>query len=322
MKRASLATVIAAAALLAAGAAQAQVVLRLAENQPDDNPVTIAMREFAKLVDEKTKGGVKVEVYAGAQLGQEPETIEQTQAGIIDFARVNSVVLANVSPSMGVFTLPYVFRDAEHKYKVLDGEVGKEVTADLEKVGLVGFPYMEAGTRNFYTRAGKPVKSLEDLKGLKIRVQPARISTRMVELLGATPTPMNYGEVFSALQTGVIDGAENDYVSYVTSSHYEAAPNLIEDGHLSPPAILVMNKQKFESLSEEHRKAIVEAADEAAKFERKAMFAANEEAKKKVEAAGVTIVSVDNEPFRKAVEPIYDEFPALKPLIARIQAVD
>ncbi|MBB4019510.1 tripartite ATP-independent transporter DctP family solute receptor [Chelatococcus caeni] len=322
MKRASLATVIAAAALLAAGAAQAEVVLRLAENQPDDNPVTIAMREFAKLVDEKTKGGVKVEVYAGAQLGQEPETIEQTQAGIIDLARVNSVVLANVSPSMGVFTLPYVFRDAEHKYKVLDGEVGKEVTADLEKVGLVGFPYMEAGTRNFYTRAGKPVKSLEDLKGLKIRVQPARISTRMVELLGATPTPMNYGEVFSALQTGVIDGAENDYVSYVTSSHYEAAPNLIEDGHLSPPAILVMNKQKFDSLSEEHRKAIVEAADEAAKFERKAMFAANEEAKKKVEAAGVTIVSVDNEPFRKAVEPIYDEFPALKPFIARIQAVD
>lgn len=322
MKRASLATVIAAAALFAAGAAQAEVVLRLAENQPDDNPVTIAMREFAKLVDEKTKGGVKVEVYAGAQLGQEPETIEQTQAGIIDLARVNSVVLANVSPSMGVFTLPYVFRDAEHKYKVLDGEVGKEVTADLEKVGLVGFPYMEAGTRNFYTRAGKPVKSLEDLKGLKIRVQPARISTRMVELLGATPTPMNYGEVFSALQTGVIDGAENDYVSYVTSSHYEAAPNLIEDGHLSPPAILVMNKQKFDSLSEEHRKAIVEAADEAAKFERKAMFAANEEAKKKVEAAGVTIVSVDNEPFRKAVEPIYDEFPALKPFIARIQAVD
>jgi tripartite ATP-independent transporter DctP family solute receptor len=321
MKRASLAAVIAMAGVLAAGAAQAQVTLRLAENQPEDNPVTIAMRDFAKLVDQKTKGEVKVEVYAGAQLGQETESIEQTQAGIIDMARVNSVVLANVSPSMGVFTLPYIFRDAEHKYKVLDGDVGKEVSADLAKVGLIGFPFMEAGTRNFYTRAGKPLKSIDDLKGLKIRVQPARISTRMVELLGATPTPMNYGEVFSALQTGVIDGAENDYVSYVTSSHYEAAPNLIEDGHLSPPAVLVMNQQKFEQLSPAHQQAIREAAEEAAKSERAAMFKANEDAKEKVKAAGVTIVTIDNEPFRKAVEPIYDEFPDLKPLIARIQAV-
>lgn len=321
MRRTPLAALTALAAFLMASSADAQIRLRLAENQPENNPVTIAMRRFASLVDEKTKGAVKVEVYSGAQLGQEPESIEQTQAGIIDLARVNSVVLANVSPSMGVFTLPYIFRDTDHKYKVLDGEVGKQVLDDLKKVNLVGFPYMEAGTRHFYTRANRPVKSIEDLKGLKIRVQPARISTRMVELLGATPTPMNYGEVFSAIQTGVIDGAENDYVSYLTSSHYDAAPNLIEDGHLSPPAVLVMNKAKFESLPPEQQQAIRDAANEAVAFEREAMFNANREAKEKVKAAGVKITEVDNAPFRKAVSPIYDEFPALKPLIARVQDV-
>ncbi|MDX6751994.1 TRAP transporter substrate-binding protein [Geminicoccaceae bacterium 1502E] len=300
--------------------ADAQTVLRLAENQPETNPVTIAMHRFADLVKERTNGEVVVEVYSGAQLGQEPETIEQAQAGIVDFARVNSVVLANVSPSMGVFTLPYIFRDQEHKYTVLDGEVGKEVRADLEKVGLVGFDYLEAGTRNFYTREKNPINAIEDLEGLKIRVQPAKISTRMVELLGGTPTPMNYGEVYSALQTGVIDGAENDYVSYLTSGHYEVAPNYVEDGHLSPPALLLMNKARFDGLPEEHRTAITEAAREAALFEREAMTKANQEARKTVEEKGVTITTIDNTPFSQAVQPIYDEFPELADLIARIQA--
>lgn len=314
----------AVALVLAASAfvhgAEARTVLRLAENQPETNPVTIAMHRFADLVKERTNGEIVVEVYSGAQLGQEPETIEQAQAGIIDLARVNSVVLANVSPSMGVFTLPYIFRDQEHKYTVLDGEVGKEVLADLHEVGLVGFDYMEAGTRNFYSREKSPIKALEDLKGLKIRVQPAKISTRMVELLGGTPTPMNYGEVYSALQTGVIDGAENDYVSYLTSGHYEVAPNYVEDGHLSPPALLLMNKARFDALSEEHRTAITEAAREAAMFEREAMNEANEEARKKVQEAGVTITTIDNTPFAEAVQPIYDEFPGLGELIARIRA--
>ncbi|MDF1587294.1 TRAP transporter substrate-binding protein [Marinimicrococcus flavescens] len=300
--------------------ADAQTVLRLAENQPETNPVTIAMHRFADLVKERTNGEIVVEVYSGAQLGQEPETIEQAQAGIVDFARVNSVVLANVSLSMGVFTLPYIFRGQEHKYAVLDGEVGKEVRADLEKVGLVGFDYLEAGTRNFYTREKNPITAIEDLEGLKIRVQPAKISTRMVELLGGTPTPMNYGEVYSALQTGVIDGAENDYVSYLTSGHYEVAPNYVEDGHLSPPALLLMNKARFDGLSEEHRTAITEAAREAALFEREAMTKANQEARKTVEEKGVTITTIDNTPFSQAVQPIYDEFPELAGLIARIQA--
>ncbi len=295
--------------------------LRLAENQPDDNPVTIAMYRIADLVREKTNGAVSIDVYASGQLGQETETIEQAQLGVIDMTRVNSVVLANVSPSMGAFTLPYIFRDMQHKYAVLDGDIGTQALQDLEKVGLVGFGYLEAGTRNFYTRSNKPITTLADLKGMKIRVQPARISTRMVELLGAVPTPMNYGEVYSALQTGIIDGAENDYVSYLTSGHYEVAKNLVEDQHLSPPALLVMNKDRFYSLSPDIQTALRAAAREAIMFERSAMLRANEEAKEKLINSGVKITTLDNAPFQEAVQPMYDEFPALREMITQIRAV-
>ncbi|SDK05214.1 TRAP transporter substrate-binding protein [Natronincola ferrireducens] len=295
------------------------IIMRLAENQPDNNPVSIAMYKFAELLDEKTNGEIKVEVYTGAQLGQEPETIEQAQVGIVEFTRVNSVVLAEVASEMGVFTLPYIFADNDHKYRVLDGEIGQEALDALEQYNLVGFGYMEAGTRHFYTT--KPVRSLEDLKGMKIRVQPAQISIKMTELLGATPTPMNYGEVYSGLQTGVIDGAENDYVSYYTSSHYEVAKYYILDGHLSPPALLVMNKQAFDNLSKEHQEAVQEAAWEAALYERELMFAFQEESRDNVVQAGTEIIEVDVSEFQSAVQPIYEEFPQYKDIIERIRAL-
>lgn len=305
-----------------AGGASAQTILRLAENQPEDNPVTVAMHRFAELVEDYSNGEVVVQVFSGGQLGQEPETIEQAQAGVVDFARVNSVVLANVSPSMGVFTLPYIFRDNDHKYTVLDGDIGTAVLEDLANVGLVGFDYMDAGTRSFYTVEGKPVTELEDLQGMKIRVQPAPISIRMVELLGAVPTPMNYGEVYSSLQTGVIDGAENDFVSYQTSGHYEVAPNYVEDGHLSPPAILVMNKARFDGLGEEQQKAIRDAARDAAHYEREIMQEANDAARQTVIDAGAEVVEIDNAPFQAAVQPIYEEFPDLADMIEQIKAIE
>ncbi|WP_202987884.1 TRAP transporter substrate-binding protein [Vibrio sp. S9_S30] len=308
------------AAILAPSLSMA-TTLRLAENQPESNPVTVAMHKFAELASTYSNGEIKVKVFSGAQLGQESETIEQTQAGIIDFTRVNSVTLANVSPSIGVFTLPYIFKNVKHKYRVLDGEVGDEVRADLAKYGLVGFDYMEAGTRSFYTTKDNPVKSIEDMKGLKIRVQKSPISISMVNLVGGVATPMNYGEVFSSLQTGVIDGAENDYVSYLTSGHYEVAPNYVEDGHLSPPAILIMNKAKFDALPKNQREAISKAAKEAALFERELMIRANIEAKEKVVAAGVKVTVIDNTPFQEAVQPVYDEFPKLLPLVSKIKAV-
>ncbi|MEX3010436.1 TRAP transporter substrate-binding protein [Hoeflea sp. TYP-13] len=305
-----------------AGLATAETVLRLAENQPETNPVTVAMHRFAELVGEYTDGEVKVEVYSGAQLGQEVESIEMTQAGVVDMARVNTVPLANVTPSVGVFTLPYIFSSTEHKYKVLDGKIGQGVRADMAQAGLIGFDFMEAGSRSFYTREGAPVSSIDDLAGLKIRVQNSPISIRMVELLGGVPTPMNYGEVFSSLQTGVIDGAENDFVSFLTSGHYEVAPNYVIDGHLSPPAILIMNKARFDSLSADLQGAISRAAHEAAMYERELMFAANDEARAKIESAGVTVQEIDNGPFQEAILPIYEEFPHLGDLIVQIRAAN
>lgn len=298
-----------------------QITLRLAEALPDTNPVTVAMRKFARMVTEKTNGNVRVKVYASGQLGQEPEEIEQVRLGIIDLTRINSVALANVSPSIGVFTLPYIFRNDNHKYKVLDGAIGDEVREDMSKVGLIGFDYMEAGSRCFYTRS-KPITKLEDLKGLKIRVQPSRITTRMIELLGAVPTPMNFGEVYSSLSTGVVDGAENDYVSYSTSGHYEVAPYYVEDNHLSPPAILIMNESKFTLLPVVYQQAITQAAHEAALFERVFMKQSNLDAKQEMLAKNVHISTIDNAPFRAAVKPIYDEFPSYANLIQQIERVN
>lgn len=298
------------------------ITLRLSENLTDSNPTTIAMRKFAELVAQKTDGKVQVKVYANAQLGQGTEAIEQVRLGVIDFARVNSVILSNVSPSIGVFTLPYIFKDTRHSRKVLDGPVGDDVLRDLNGYNLVGFHYMEAGFRSFYTREGITINSLDDLKGLKIRVQPSPISIRMIELLGGVPTPMNYGEVYSSIQTGVIDGAENDHVSYIMSGHYEVAPKYSEDKHLSPPAILIMNHSKFKSLSSKHQQAVREASFESAAFQRGLMDKGASDAIIKLKAAGVTIIPLDNAPFAEAVKPIYDEYPAYKQLIERIRNID
>ena len=296
------------------------IVLRLAENQPENNPVTAADRYFAELVKEKTDGNVIVEVYPGAVLGEEVDSIQQTRAGVIAMARVNTVPLAQFIPEVGVFTLPYIFANTDHKWEVLDGPIGNSILESFEKAGLVGLNYYEAGSRNFYTTK-KPIKSLADLKGQKIRVQPSEISIKMVELLGGAPTPLSYGEVYSALQTGVIDGAENDFVSYYTSSHYEVAKYYTLDGHLSPPAVTIMNKAIFYGLPEEYQQAILEAAKEAQSFEIEEMLAFEEESKEKVVAAGTQIFEVDVVEFQEAVEPIYDMYPEYSEIIEQIRSL-
>lgn len=298
----------------------AKVVLKLAENQPDSNPVTIGDQEFAKLVEQKTQGRVKVDVYANAQLGQETETIEQVKAGVLEMARVNSVPLGDMVKEMGVFAMPYIFTNDEQKYKALDGQVGQDIAKAAEKQNMKVLAYLDAGTRHFYTTK-KEVKSLADMKGLKIRVQPSKVMLRMVELLGAKATPMNYGEVYSALQTGVIDGAENDFVSYKTASHNEVAKNMSLDGHLSPPAVLLINKGVFEKLSAADQKAVMEAAKEAAQFERKLMMETNAKFQGEVEKSGTKIFKVDVTEFQKAVQPLYDEYPQYKEIIEKIKAV-
>ena len=296
------------------------IVLKLSENQPPSNPVTKAMYKFAELVKEKSDGKMIVDVYPSGQLGTETESIEQIQLNLIDFVRVNSVTLAQIASEIGVFTLPYIFENSVQKYNVLDGNIGEGVSESLKKYNMLNLGYLEAGTRNFYTI--KPIKSIKDLKGMKIRVQPSKIPVEMVKMIGAVPTPMNYGEVYSSLQTGVIDGAENDFVSYYTSSHYEVAKNYILDGHLSPPALLLMSNKRFKSLSQKNQKIILEAADEAVNWERKEMFEFEKEAEEKVRAAGSKIISVDKKPFQDAVAGIYKKFPEYSATIKKIREVN
>lgn len=303
-----------------ASAPGGQVVLRLAENQPDNNPVTRADIFFSEEVKKATGDQVLVDVYAGAVLGQETETIQQTRGGVIEMARVNTVPLAEFVKELGVVTLPYVFASPEHQKKVVAGDIGEEIAKSFEKAGLKLICWFHAGSRNFYT-ARKPIKSVADVKGMKLRVQPSQISIKMVELMGGSPTPMNYGEVYSGLQTGVIDGAENDYVSYYTSSHYEVAKYYTEDGHLAPPAVIIMNLAKFNSLSAEHQKALLDCGRRAMDFEFKVMTDFEYESKDLVMKAGSEIFTVDVTEFQRAVAPIYAEYPDFAGILKRIQAL-
>lgn len=303
-----------------AGAA-AVLKFKLAENQPANNPISKGMLMFADLVKEKTNGSVLIDVYLDAQLGTENETIDQIQAGTLDFARINTSALASTAAEVGVFTLPYIFTSTDHKYKVLDGAVGQGVSTSLEKYNMIGLEYWEAGSRNFYSTK-KPIKSVADVKGLKVRVQQSEVAIKMVELLGGAATPMAYGEVYQGLQTGVIDAAENDFVSYYTSGHYEVAKYYSLDGHMAPPAMLLMSQKSWSRLSDSQKQAVREAAKEAAVWQRQAMMDFQNESRAKVEAAGCQIFEVDGKAFQNAVSAIYDMYPQYKSVIASIKAVN
>ena len=293
---------------------------KLAENQPTDNPITQGMFKFAEIVNQKSGGSITVEVYPDAQLGNETETIDQVQAGTLDFARVNTSALASTADAVGLYTLPYVFVSFEHKYKVLDGDIGKASLATLDQFNMIGLEYWESGSRHFYTTK-TPIKQLSDLKGMKIRVQPSEVAIKMVGLLGAVATPMAYGEVFQALQTGVIDGAENDFVSYYTSGHYEVAKNMSLDGHMAPPAVLLCSKPTFAKLDASQQQAVRDAAKEASAWQRKAMNDFQDESRKKVEAAGCTIYDVNAVDFQNAVGEIYEAYPQYKSQLQAMKAL-
>lgn len=305
------------------GDAKDPIVLKLADNQPEDYPTVVGDKEFAKLVEEKTDGQVKVEVYAGGQLGDEKSVIEQVQLGTIDFARVNASPLAEFSKDLGVLSMPYLFRDADHMWSVLNGDIGEDLLAGMEESNMRGLVFYDSGSRNFYN-SKHPVEKPEDLKGLKIRVQQSALVVDMVESLGASATPMAYEEVYSGLQTGVIDGAENNYPSYYSVNHYEVAKYFTLDGHSRVPEILMISSKVWNDLSEEHQKAIKEAAMESQEAQKTAWADLENEAKEKVEAAGNEVVEItDTAPWREAVQPVYDKHGgAYKEYIEKIEAVE
>lgn len=283
-------------------------VLRLAENHPDDYPTTIGNLEFARLVEENSDGRYQVEVYAGGQLGEESEVLEQVQLGTIELARVNSIPLAQFSQEIGVLSMPYLFEDEDEKWEKLNGEVGQDLLATLDGSNIVGLAFYDSGERSFYNTS-HPIETPEDISGLRIRVQNSELAIDIVEALGASATPMEYGEVYSALQTGVIDGAENNFPSYYTSNHYDVAPYFTINGYQGNPEVLLASESFWNELSEEDQELFKEAALESVEVQREAWADLTEESREAVLEAGSELVEVDDiSEWREAVQPVYDKY--------------
>jgi len=297
-----------------------QIVLKAADIQPEDYPTTMALKEMAKLLDERTQGRIKMQVYAGAQLGGEKESIEMTQMGTIAISRVSTSPLVSFVPKMGVFSMPFLFRDSEHFWKVLDGSVGKELLKALESNNLIGLGYYDSGARSFYTK-GKAINTAEDGKGQKIRVQQSKIFVDLINSLGASATPMGFGEVYSGLQTGIIDGAENNPPSFWTTKHYEVCKFYSLDEHSMVPEAIIMSKKVWDSLSPEDQKIVAQAAADSSVYEKKLWAEFTAKSLKELADKGVVISKPDKESFRQAVAPMYEKYPEYKDVVAQIQAV-
>lgn len=319
----------AAAALsfaLAGGSAIAQeITLRSSDTHPDGYPTVEAVKYLGQIVKEKTGGRIGVDVYHSAQLGEEKDTIEQTRAGVIDMNRVSLGPFNNIVEETQAVSLPYIFKSIDHMHKVMDGPIGEEILKAFEAHDLVGLAFYDSGSRSFYN-AKKPIKSIDDLKGMKLRVIQSDVFVAMVNALGANAVPMPYGEVYSAIQTGVIDGAENNWPSYESSKHYEVAKNYTLDQHLIVPEVLVMSKTSWDKLSPEDQATIRAAAKESVSKMRELWTAREAESEKTVRAAGSeVVVEIDKQPFIDAMKPVYEQFvksDKLKDLVSRIQATN
>jgi tripartite ATP-independent transporter DctP family solute receptor len=298
------------------------MVLRLADNQAADYPTVVGDNEFAKLVKERTNGRIEIKVYPNAQLGDEKSVIEQVQLGAIDFARINSAPLAEFSKDIGVFNMPYLFNSSDQMWKVLNGPIGDKLLKSLEGAKMEGLTYYDSGSRNFYN-SKKPVQHPSDLKGLKIRVQQSKTFVDLVNGFGGSATPMSYGEVYNALQTGVIDGAENNWPSYFSTNHYKVAKYITEDEHTRNPEILLASLSTWNKLSDEDKKIILQAAKDSQAVQRKAWAELEKKAKDAAKANGNTIIEVtDISEWQKAVQPLYDKYGQdYKALIDEIRAV-
>jgi tripartite ATP-independent transporter DctP family solute receptor len=331
MKRSTVtlaAGLIAAATAFSSGVALAQdkLVLKASDVHPEGYPTVAAVESLGKKLSAATKGRLSVQMYPSMQLGGEKEAIEQAQVGAIAFARVSVGTLGPVVDDLNVFNLPYVFRNTEHMQKVIDGKVGQDL---LDKVtnsgkGLVGLCWMDAGARNFYDTK-KPIKTIADLKGMKIRVMGNPIFVDMANSMGGNGIGMGYDQVFSALQTGVVDGAENNPPSFVFDNHYQVAKFYTVDEHLIVPEMLVMSKKIWDTLSKDEQGMVVKFSKEAQQEERKLWEVYEKQAMDKAKAAGIQIIQVsaaDKKAFQDAVKPVWDKYgPKYAETIKRIQDV-
>ncbi|MDR1626182.1 MAG: TRAP transporter substrate-binding protein [Spirochaetia bacterium] len=318
-----------AAAPLAAGGSQDSSggakarTYKLADNQPDGYPTVLGDQKFADVVKEKTNGGIVIEVYNNSVLGNEKDTIEQTQIGDIHFIRVGTNPLSSVNPLGNALSMPFLFRDRTHMFKVLDGPIGEEILQAYTSQNLLGLCWLDAGFRNFYNTK-KEIKTPADMKGLKIRVQESSLMMDMVRNLGASPTPMAYGEVYPGMQNGIIDGAENNWPSYITAAHYEVAKYFTTDAHMCSPEMILINFALWNSFTDAEKKLVKDAAIEGAKVERAEWLKAEKKYEQAARDSGSIITNLSPEQhklFQDAEAPLYakPEYANLLPIIQRIR---
>ena len=295
---------------------------RSSDVHPEDYPTVMAVKFMSDQIKAKTGGKDSIKVYTMSQLGSEKDTIEQTKIGALDFVRINVAPMNNICPETMVPTMPFLFRSKEHMRKVLDGPIGDEILKACEKQGFIGLAFYDSGSRSLYT-VKKPVKSLADVKGLKIRVQQSDLWVALLQAMGANATPMPYGEVYTGLKTGVVDGAENNFPSYDTARHFEVAKYYALTDHSMAPEMLLMSKKVWDGLTPQEQTIIRDAAKASVPYMRKLWDEKELESRKKVEAGGAQIVEVDKKSFQDAMKPVYDKFitdPKLKEMVAKVQA--
>ncbi|MGB5237790.1 MAG: TRAP transporter substrate-binding protein [Flavobacteriaceae bacterium] len=298
-----------------------QKTIRLAHGLDTNHPVHRAMEFMGDRIELKSEGRINVLIYPSGQLGAERECLELLQIGSLDITKVSAAVLENFIPEYKVLSIPYIFRNKDHAHKVFDGQVGEEILAKGDHSRLRGLTFYDAGSRSFYTKT-REIDTPKDLEGLKIRVQKSNMAVAMVDLLGGSPTPISWGELYTALQQGVVDGAENNLPSFYTSKHYEVCKYYSLNEHTAVPDVLLVGKDSWNRFSPSEQQWIREAAKESARYQRKLWEASEEESLKAIKDAGVMVSYPAKELFEEKTRTIvkmFDNEPEILALIDKIR---
>lgn len=312
----------------ASGAATTARVLRVAHALPTSHPVHQGIEYMARRAEELSRGRLRLEVFPAEQLGTETQCLEQAQAGTLAITKVSAGVIGNFVNSYRVFSLPYLFRDSDHMWKVLEGDIGHSlldmlsVGNDGRPSGLKGLAFYDSGSRNFYSKSA--ILSPADLKGRKVRVMADAVAMDAVQAMGGAATPIPWGELYTALQQGVVDAAENNPPTLLSSRHYEVGRHFSLSHHMRIPDVLVISSQVWQSLSPEEQGWIQQAANESVTVQREQWVAGTNEALNELKALGVEVHEVDAEPFRQAVAPVVAKYSegVIADLVVQIRAVE
>lgn len=316
-------TLIGAVAVTVLGTAASAQNWRGWNIHPDGYPNTVAMEKFAELVDEKTDGKISLQMFNGGTLGSQPDAIEQVRLGGLEVGNFNLGPIGPIAAAANVVSLPFIFKDVPHMFRVLEGGGGKAIAAGMAEKGLFPLAWFDAGARSFYN-GERPINTPADVVGMKVRVMNNDLFTGMISELGGNPSPMAFAEVYQALKTGVVDGAENNWPSYESTGHFEVAGYYSLTQHLIIPECICINAATFAELEPDAQAAVIEAAQEAAQLQRELWIKREAESRAAVEAAGVVVNEVaDKAPFQAAMAPVYEAYletnPDLRPLVELIQ---